>query len=308
MEEKKGKGKQKFAAADVILEALIDGVGIVDINANIIQSNNALVKMLGFKSLKDVLGESIVNFIAEKDISKTMEEFKKCITTGTTMNVEFGMKREDGTSFPCMFNATVLKDEKKEIVGLVANLRDITELKRLQEKEKEAAAQKRSAVFDDIIELNPYSIQICDAEGHHIRANKVFEKLFGTTPPPEWSLFNDPILKEKCPELLEKLKKGESIKIPVIWYNAHDVDPRAPDNPICLGATHFSIFDDKDNLKIIVNIHEDITKLKRAEEELKAKIQKLEKFHNLTVGRELRMVELKNEIKELKKKLEAKEA
>ncbi|OIN97311.1 hypothetical protein AUJ66_03720 [Candidatus Desantisbacteria bacterium CG1_02_38_46] len=124
-------------------------------------------------------------------------------------------------------------------------------------------------VLDNIIELNPYSVQICDAEGHHIRANKAFQKLFGATPPPEWSFFNDPLLKKKFPELLEKLKKGESIKIPAIWYNPHDVSPEAPDNPICLGATHFPVFDDKGNLEIIVNIHEDITELKRLQEKEK---------------------------------------
>ncbi|MFA4853208.1 MAG: response regulator [Bacteroidales bacterium] len=134
---------------------------------------------------------------------------------------------------------------------------------------EKAAVVEEQKVLNNIIELNPYSVQICDAEGHHIRANKVFQKLFGSSPPPEWSLFDDPTLKKQFPELLEKLKKGESIKIPAIRYNAHDVEPRALDNPIWLGATTFPIFDDKGNLQFIVNMHEDITERKRAEEALR---------------------------------------
>ena len=38
--------------------------------------------------------------------------------------------------------------------------------------------------------------------------------------------------------------------------------------------------------------------------ELRERIEELEKFHRLTVGRELKMVELKEEIKKLKKELE----
>jgi uncharacterized membrane protein (DUF106 family) len=38
--------------------------------------------------------------------------------------------------------------------------------------------------------------------------------------------------------------------------------------------------------------------------ELKEKVEELERFHKLTVGRELKMIELKNTIKELQKKLE----
>ena len=46
----------------------------------------------------------------------------------------------------------------------------------------------------------------------------------------------------------------------------------------------------------------DITKRKQAEKEAKKRIKELEKFHRLTVDRELKMVELKKEVKELKEK------
>jgi len=46
----------------------------------------------------------------------------------------------------------------------------------------------------------------------------------------------------------------------------------------------------------------DLTKIKKTENELRERVEELEKFHKLTVGRELKMVELKEKIKELETK------
>ncbi|MFH0857765.1 MAG: PAS domain S-box protein [Candidatus Magasanikbacteria bacterium] len=59
--------------------------------------------------------------------------------------------------------------------------------------------------------------------------------------------------------------------------------------------------DEKGN-KFIVGIIRDITKLKKVELELQDKISELEKMNEMTMGRELKMIELKREIEELKKK------
>jgi PAS domain S-box-containing protein len=53
----------------------------------------------------------------------------------------------------------------------------------------------------------------------------------------------------------------------------------------------------------LVGIFRDITERKKAEEEIKKRIKELEDFYGMAVGRELRMIELKEEIEELKKEL-----
>ena len=53
----------------------------------------------------------------------------------------------------------------------------------------------------------------------------------------------------------------------------------------------------------ILTIVRDITERKRAEQELKQKMEELERFNRLAVGRELRMIELKRQVNELSEQL-----
>jgi len=77
-----------------------------------------------------------------------------------------------------------------------------------------------------------------------------------------------------------------------------------------LYISHRPIQDDKENKMKSVIIATDITELKNAqqrikesEKELKMKVDDLEKFYEMAIGRELRMKELKKEIKRLNRQL-----
>jgi len=71
---------------------------------------------------------------------------------------------------------------------------------------------------------------------------------------------------------------------------------------ILIIVTKKTRFIDEKGNKFVVGIIRDITKLKNVELELQAKISELEKINELMTGRELKMVELKKELEELKKK------
>ena len=60
-----------------------------------------------------------------------------------------------------------------------------------------------------------------------------------------------------------------------------------------------STFTHQDYGEVLLAVHTDITQRKQAEEELKENMRQLERFNRLTVGRELKMIELKKEINEL---------
>jgi PAS domain S-box-containing protein len=62
-----------------------------------------------------------------------------------------------------------------------------------------------------------------------------------------------------------------------------------------------------DKLQMIVSSIRDTTDRKRAEEKLKEKLDELERYKNVTVDRELRLIELKKKIKQLEEKLKSEE-
>jgi len=55
-----------------------------------------------------------------------------------------------------------------------------------------------------------------------------------------------------------------------------------------------------DGKKCIIRFFRNITERRQAQEDIKKRVKELEEFYDIAVGRELRMIELKKEIAELK--------
>jgi PAS domain-containing protein len=210
--------------------------------------------------------------------------------------------RYRGFLFRKRYFSTVLSPFKEDIEDNVTEIsgvtQDINELYDTERKYKE-----KTEVLNNIIEYNPYSIQICDSEGYQEKFNNSFLKIFKSHPSKDWSLFNDPLLKQMgLIDEIQKVKEGKIVEIPEVWYNSHDIDPNYPDNLRCLRAIHFPIFNIKHELENIIIMHEDIT----SRASLKKRAKELEEFHELTAGRELIMKDLEQELEEMKLKVKNK--
>lgn len=163
------------------------------------------------------------------------------------------------------------KDDGGRVVEVIGIIQDITDAYKSDMENK-----KMTDVLNRIIEFNPYSIQILDAEGHHVRENKAFRELFKTIPDKKWSLLDDSeIEKGGLQERLQKILNGEVVQTPPIWYNAHHVDSKYPDNPICIGSVIFPVFLSNGELELIVIMHEDITARMDAQSALEKSEQRL---------------------------------
>ena len=121
----------------------------------------------------------------------------------------------------------------------------------------------------DIIDKNPMSIQIVDKEGFTLKGNPAYIELFGSVPPPEFSIFVD--LQNKSPELallINRAKSGDVVHLPDVYYNPHDVSQDFPDKPVWIRALIFPLTDNCGKPERFVFMHENITKRKIAEEAL----------------------------------------
>lgn len=171
----------------------------------------------------------------------------------------------------------------------------LREFKRAQE-----GLAEQKATLDNFIDLNPYGIMITDKDGRALRVNQALLKIFGRMPPEEYTIFEDQLIKKMHLEAgIEELKKGKTLIVPETWYNPHDQNPKYPNVRVYLKLVLFSIADSKGLIKNFIVMHENITERKRAEETLAKKIDEFQRINKILVGRELRMAELKKQIKKI---------
>lgn len=135
--------------------------------------------------------------------------------------------------------------------------------------------------FCKVLESNRDGILITNKKGIVLFVNSAAEKLFGRNKKTlEGHNFGNPIVSGETTEINTIQKEGgvrtsEVTALEILWE----------EKPAILLVFH------------------DITVRKKAEEDLKSKNEQLEKFNKMAVGRELKMIKLKNRIKKLEAKL-----
>ncbi|MFO8002180.1 MAG: PAS domain S-box protein [Marinilabilia sp.] len=225
---------------------------IVFSEGKIAVQNNICTEQVGGKRLRDIITPDL--------FSRLKPEYDRAFAGETVTYKGF---LYDGN----YFSTTLIPfawDEEGHVVEVLGETYDITRLYATERKHRE-----NTEFLDRIIEHNPYSIQILDAEGHHIRANKAFFELFLAHPPKNWSLFEDPVVKENHGDKLREIMKGQVVRTIQTWYNARVVDKEFPDKPICINSVMFPVFySESGELQNIIVMHEDITERVRARETL----------------------------------------
>lgn len=181
-------------------------------------------------------------------------KFWDTLLSGQEIKGELRNKRKDGVIIDVEGSANSILDENNEIIGFLGIQRDITERKQTE------------ALFRDIIEKNPMSIQILDKYGYTVQTNTAHAKLFGAKIPEDYSIFKDTqLLEQGLGELFEKIKNGEVVYFPDSYFNVHEINPDFPDVLAWIRAVGFALMDSNGQPDRIVLMHENITERKHAE-------------------------------------------
>ena len=244
-----------------MFEQITVGVMMIDLETKQFgYVNPAICQMLGY-SKEELTRLSIADIHPKGALDHIIAEFEAQVCE--KLLPEFPCLRKDGTIFYAdITGATAILQGKKWNIGFFV---DITERKRA-----EGLLQQERAMLNSIIDLNPYGIQIYDAEGHHVRANQAFLNMFQSAPPADYCFFDDPIAaKAGFREANLAVKDGKTHVAPEMWYNPHWLHPELPDKLSCFRSTVFPIMNAEGKMKYFVVMFEDITERKRAEEALK---------------------------------------
>lgn len=113
-----------------VFETMRDGLMIVDKDGNIIFFNRSAEKITGY-SKEEAVGQQCTILDSDTCVLLTDDGRKKdcgVFKTGSLQNKKCRIRTNDGRAVYLLKNATVLKDEKGEMIGAVETMTDITSL------------------------------------------------------------------------------------------------------------------------------------------------------------------------------------
>jgi PAS domain S-box-containing protein len=145
------------------------GAGIASLDGRLVYVNEAFASMHGWTP-EELLGQPIA-MLHGKAHAKRVEELLGRIRDEGGFGAEEVMRiRKDGTEFPSLMNAKIIRDERGEAQFMSATVLDVTNLKR-----SEAEVRKLRLA----IEQSPVAIVITDLEARVVYASPAFEEITG---------------------------------------------------------------------------------------------------------------------------------
>lgn len=156
------KASQEYAKN--LIDCSIDMIIAVDNNRMITEFNQAAEKTFGY-SREDVLGKPIDMLYVNPQ--KGQKAHKATIKKGSFIQ-EILNKRKSGEVFPSILSASVLKNEEGELMGVMGVSRDITDIKRAQEK-LEKSEEKYRNLSAELYEANSLKELLLDIITHDLK-------------------------------------------------------------------------------------------------------------------------------------------
>ncbi len=296
-----------------ILETEPECVKLLNQKGELIEMNPAGLTMIEADDLETVKGKSLFGIINEPFRDAFSNLIKK-IFKGESGTLVFEITGLKGTSRCLETHAVPLKNLDGNIISLLGVTRDITERKKAEEQIKEKEEKYRTLAESSIDYIMRY-----DAEHRHTYMNKAALEISGYKESdiigkthleagfdPEQSAF----FEEKIDYVF---KTGEMIHEQFFWESVK--------GPVNLDWRLSPEMDQEGKVKSVLGVSRDITKLKKTEQqiiqlnqELEQRVKErtaelleantdLEEINDLFVGREYRIIEMKEELELLKIKV-----
>jgi len=283
LEESKATLAQIEERNRLILISISEGIFGMDIDGRVTFVNPAVSAILGYTE-EELLGKSMHDQIhyAYSDGS----EFPRgqcpmyLSQDGTARTVDNEVLwRKDGTAVPVEYSTTpVWKDGR--VIGTVVSFRDITERKAMEE-----VIRKDRESLQSMMDSSPISVGI--STGGMLKfANPQFLKTLAIEiGEPITRIYLNP--EDRAP-IVEALQRDGIV-------SNYEIRMRGADGaPVDIMLTFLpTTYEDQPS---ILGWLVDISSLKKMQEELQERMEDLERFNRLTINREEKMIQLKEEI------------
>src|SRR5256886_5073989 len=124
-----GRAAESHASldADIIIANAPDPVFVSDLEGKILQANDAVSQLLGFRQ-DEVLEQSLSRFITPEETREFTAALREVVERGVMRNVVLNPRSASGEVIPTSLNASALRDPGGRAIGVIGQLRDMREL------------------------------------------------------------------------------------------------------------------------------------------------------------------------------------
>src|SRR5688572_16888455 len=283
------------AYAESLIKNAPDPVFVSDLEGKILQANDAVSALLGFRP--DELIEDRKSVVkGQKETREFTATMREVVERGVTRNARLNPRSASGEVIPTTLNGSALRDPDGKVIGAIGILGVMREL------------DKARAYAESLIKNAPDPVFVSDLGGKILQANDAVFALLGFRPD---ELIEQSLSRIISPEetraflaaLREVVERG-------VTRNAR-LNPRSASGEVIPTTLNASALRDPDGkvigaigiLRDMREYEQVVRDLEKSKGELQEKILDLEKFEEVVVGRELKMIALEKELEGLRRKL-----
>src|SRR5205823_5065494 len=152
--------------ADIIIANAPDPVFVSDLEGKILQANDAVSQLLGFRQ-DEVLEQSLSRFISPEETREFTAALREVVERGVMRNLVLNPRSASGEVIPASLNASALRDPSGKAIGAIGIPRDTL------------YRSNARPYADSIIANAPDPVFVSDLEGKILQANDAVSQLLG---------------------------------------------------------------------------------------------------------------------------------
>jgi PAS domain S-box-containing protein len=178
--------------ADTIIANAPDPVFVSDLEGKILQANDAVFALLGFRP-DEVLEQSLSRIISPEETREFLAALREVVERGVTRNARLNPRSASGEIIATTLNASALRDADGKVIGAIGILHDMRGYERAVRDLQESKAELQEKIldlekFEEVVVGRELKMIALEKELEGLRQE--LEKLRGDRGRAEWSPYN----------------------------------------------------------------------------------------------------------------------